>query len=321
MMPIRSIRIKRNHRIFGMRCALRKLNSPDFDIMFEIQRPSKKPLVISQICLIAACGRVEPGGTMKYETVFNRPSPTRLACGRLGHPTPADRGGARGLLSTIKRYVRQRRETGPLTAKPIPGRPPKKGATLDAKLPAQLAAHDDATLEQHCQLWEASHGVQVSTASMSRAIVDWAGREKKTDGCHRAGRKRPCGVTRPDPVSPSRALGLCRRMWDHIALTPLYARAPCGQRAYGAVPCNRGANTTLIAGLSLCGMQAPFILEGAVDTLAFEAYVEQGLGPEPAPGEVVVLDNVNVAYRRTGRVRPSAREGVRRSGCRPTPPT
>jgi transposase len=82
-------------------------------------------------------------------------------------------------LSTIKRYLRQRRETGQLAAKPIPGRPPKKGATLDANLPAQLAAHDDATLEQHCQWWEASHGVQVSTASMSRAIARLGWTRKK----------------------------------------------------------------------------------------------------------------------------------------------
>jgi transposase len=79
-----------------------------------------------------------------------------------------------------------------------------------------------------------------------------------------------------------------------IALTPLYARAPRGKRAFGSVPCNRGTNTTLIAGLSLSGMQAPFILEGAVDTLAFEAYVEQVLAPSLKPGQVVVLDNLSI---------------------------
>ena len=79
-----------------------------------------------------------------------------------------------------------------------------------------------------------------------------------------------------------------------IALTPLYARAPRGQRAYGAVPRNWGKNTTLIAGLSLAGIQAPFILEGAIDTLAFETYVEQVLAPSLSPGQVVVLDNLSV---------------------------
>ena len=79
-----------------------------------------------------------------------------------------------------------------------------------------------------------------------------------------------------------------------IALTPLYARAPRGQRAYGVVPRNWGKNTTLIAGLTLKGIQAPMILEGAVDTLAFEAYVEQVLVPSLRPGQVVVLDNLSV---------------------------
>jgi transposase len=81
---------------------------------------------------------------------------------------------------------------------------------------------------------------------------------------------------------------------SNIALTPLYARAPRGQRAYGVAPRNWGKNTTLIAGLSLAGIQAPMILEGAVDTLAFETYVEQVLVPSLSPGQVVVLDNLSV---------------------------
>jgi transposase len=79
-----------------------------------------------------------------------------------------------------------------------------------------------------------------------------------------------------------------------IALTPLYARAPRGERAVGGAPRNWGKNTTLIAGLSLTGVQAPFILEGAVDTPAFEIYVEQVLAPALSPGQIVVLDNVSV---------------------------
>jgi transposase len=82
-------------------------------------------------------------------------------------------------LSTVKRYLRQRRETGQLAAKPIPGRPPEVCAALDAELPAQLVAHDDATLEQHCQLWADSYGVLVSTASMSRAIARLGGTRQK----------------------------------------------------------------------------------------------------------------------------------------------
>ena len=108
-------------------------------------------------------------------------------------------------LSTIKRYLRQRRETGTLTTKPIPGRPPKKGAALDAELTVQLAAHDDATLEQHCQLWEAAHGVQVSTASISRAIARLGWTRKKNRWVPPSARKLTArrGATSPRSSQPS----------------------------------------------------------------------------------------------------------------------
>jgi transposase len=96
---------------------------------------------------------------------------------------------------------------------------------------------------------------------------------------------------------------------SNIALTPLYARAPRGQRAYGAVPRNWGKNTTLITGLTLDGIQAPMILEGAVDTLAFEAYVEQVLVPSLTPGQIVVLDNLSV--HKGERVR----QAIEAKGC------
>ena len=65
----------------------------------------------------------------------------------------------------------------------------------------------------------------------------------------------------------------------HIAMTPLYAYAPRGQRAYGKVPRNYGANTTLMASLSRQGMGEAFILEGAADAIAFESHIEQILAP------------------------------------------
>ena len=80
---------------------------------------------------------------------------------------------------------------------------------------------------------------------------------------------------------------------SNIALTPLYARAPKGERAYGSVPRNRGKNTTLLASLSLTGVGACMILEGSVNGQVFEAYVEQILAPSLSPGQIVVLDNLS----------------------------
>lgn len=97
---------------------------------------------------------------------------------------------------------------------------------------------------------------------------------------------------------------------SNIALTPLYARAPKGQRAYGSVPRNRGANTTLLASLSLQGMGEAMILEGSADTLAFEVYIEQVLAPSLSAGQIVVMDNLST---HTGK---EVRQALAARGCR-----
>ena len=77
-------------------------------------------------------------------------------------------------------------------------------------------------------------------------------------------------------------------------MTPRYARAPKGKRAYGRVPRNHGKNVTLIASLSHAGMGAAMTLDGAADTEAFVAYLTHQLAPSLAPGQVVALDNLSV---------------------------
>ncbi len=88
---------------------------------------------------------------------------------------------------------------------------------------------------------------------------------------------------------------------SNIALTPVYARAPKGQRATDSVPRNRGKNTTLIASLSVEGIGASMIIEGAANGAAFEAYVEHILIPSLHKGQIVVMDNLRV--HKTARVR------------------
>ncbi len=84
-------------------------------------------------------------------------------------------------VATIKRYLKQRRETGHLLPKVIPGRPAKKGAMLRAHLRGQLEAHPDATREEHCRLFQADYGIQVSTASISRAraALGWTRKKRR----------------------------------------------------------------------------------------------------------------------------------------------
>ena len=88
--------------------------------------------------------------------------------------------------ATIKRYLKTRRERGHVLPKAIPGRPNVKGAALQAGLVEPLRAHPAATREHHCQLWEASHGIQVSPASISRASMALGWTRKKDQKSKRA---------------------------------------------------------------------------------------------------------------------------------------
>ncbi len=96
---------------------------------------------------------------------------------------------------------------------------------------------------------------------------------------------------------------------SNLGLPPLYARAPQGERAYGSIPRNRGKNTTLLASLSLNGMGAAMILEGATDAIAFAIYVEQMLAPSLQPGQIVVMDNLSSPSG------PKVRQAIQAKGC------
>ena len=80
----------------------------------------------------------------------------------------------------------------------------------------------------------------------------------------------------------------------HLAMTRAYGRAARGARVNQSVPRNRGRGVTLIGSLGLRGLLAPFSLEGAVDTVAFDAYVSRVLCSQLRPSDIVLLDNLPV---------------------------
>jgi transposase len=138
--------------------------------------------------------------------------------------------------ATIKRYLKHRRETGAVNVKPIPGRPPKKFAPLQAHLVAQLEAHPDAKLEAHCQMWEEQQGVAVSTSTMSRAIrrVGWTRKKRRWVPTSRNEETRAAWREHLKHLD-ARKLVVIDECGSNIALTPLSARAPKGARAGRAV--------------------------------------------------------------------------------------
>lgn len=82
----------------------------------------------------------------------------------------------------------------------------------------------------------------------------------------------------------------------HLDMACPYARAPRGERAEAVGRRNTGKNMTLLAGITLAGMTAPWVVEGAVTTAVMEAYLQQVLLPSLRVGDIVILDNLSVHH-------------------------
>jgi transposase len=80
----------------------------------------------------------------------------------------------------------------------------------------------------------------------------------------------------------------------NTAMTRHFGHAAPGERAVESVPRNYGEQTSMISALGLRGLVATMTLEGAVDILAFDAYINEVLAAELNEGDVMILDNLNV---------------------------
>jgi transposase len=107
----------------------------------------------------------------------------------------------------------------------------------------------------------------------------------------------------------SRRLLFVDEMGVHTSLAPLYGYSARGDRLRLSVPRNRGKNTTLLAAMTLDGMDETMAIEGSTDQEVFDAYVEHALAPTLEAGQVVILDNLSA--HKPARVR----ELIERRDC------
>jgi transposase len=68
--------------------------------------------------------------------------------------------------------------------------------------------------------------------------------------------------------------------------------AAAARAASGSVPHGHWKSTTFVAGLTSRGFIAPYVVDGAMNGVIFQARVAQMLAPELRPGDVVVMDNL-----------------------------
>jgi transposase len=106
-------------------------------------------------------------------------------------------------LTTLKRWLKKRREGEDLSPGTSTGRKRRILATEEEQsiLWEQLEENDDATLREHCEMWEERRGVRVSPSAMSRAI------RHKLGWTYKKRRWRPPSETKRKEVLSGSALG------------------------------------------------------------------------------------------------------------------
>lgn len=80
--------------------------------------------------------------------------------------------------------------------------------------------------------------------------------------------------------------------WATTNMARLRGRAPKGERLRAGIPHGHWKTTTFVAGLRRTGMVAPMVLDGPINSIAFQAYVDQVLVPALRPGDIVIMDNL-----------------------------
>lgn len=75
-------------------------------------------------------------------------------------------------------------------------------------------------------------------------------------------------------------------------MTRRYGRARGGQRVGEGTPCGHWRTLTVLGAIRVSGWVATMTIEAPTDGDIFLVYVEQVLGPQLQPGDVVVMDNL-----------------------------
>jgi transposase len=197
-------------------------------------------------------------------------------------------------LSFVVRLLQRRRDAD--TLDPLPhggGPPPVLGPDDRQRLEELLRAQPDATLEQLRQ----RGGFSCSLTTLWRALRDLDLTHKKKT-LHADERDRPDVQTKRRSfrrevkrIEPER-LVFVDETGVTTAMTPAYAWAPRGERAYASAP-GSWESVTLTAALALDGVRAPLAFPGSTNATTFQTYVEEVLVPSLHAGDVVVFDNLS----------------------------
>lgn len=218
-------------------------------------------------------------------------------------------------VTFITRLVGLRRQTGSLAPRPHGGgHRPALDEAGQQRLRQLLQEQPDATLEELAQ--RLGCGRMAVWRTLRKLKIT---RKKKVRRADERGRpdvqqKRQAFCAELADVDPEK-LVFVDEMGATTAMARPYGRAPKGERVYGSVP-GQGQSMTLISGMRLGSVLAPWAFPGATDTAGFQTYAEAILAPALHEGDVVIWDNLK-PHKDKGVV-----EAIERTGARvlPAPP-
>ena len=158
-----------------------------------------------------------------------------------------------------------------------------------------LAETPDSTIEELRRLL-AGRGLGLVYGTIQRFLIRHQMTRKKKTG-HASEQDRPDVLERRQAWRESRTaldpahLVFIDETRAKTNMTRSHGRALKGRRM--GQPHSHQKTSTLVAGLTLGGMIAPFVLDGPINRLAFETYVERVLVPELRPGDIVIMDTLS----------------------------
>lgn len=196
-------------------------------------------------------------------------------------------------VSSVKRYVERFKRPRTVEAPQQHRQPPIIHDGYEVAIGALVQRLPEATLKEYCEVWEQENGQRVSIQTMSCTLIrfGWPRKKKTIGATERDEVARQDGRSRAETL-PARRIVAVDSCSTHRHMTPRYARARRGQRAYSQQPGNYGSTVTLLSGRCLEAMTAALVVEGSVTTAVFEAYVRQVLCPTLHADDMVILDNL-----------------------------
>ena len=201
----------------------------------------------------------------------------------------------------VNDLVKLRRETGCLTPR-RQGNGGGHGKLVDVTgwLKARVAAKSGITLDELVAELAETHGIDVHRATVWRVLRGLGLTHKKTLQALEQKRKdvaalRHVWIVRRQPFMANHLERLA--FVDETGVKTNMAKttgwAPCGQRLVDHAPFGHWRTQTFVAALRHDRLDAPWVIDGAMNAEMFDLYTKTQLVPTLRPRDVVILDNLS----------------------------